>query len=203
MIIKGNDDLSHVYIIKRFDKAVLIDPSHSYNDIKTQLTGYQLAFILLTHGHIDHTALIGEFNCPIYMHKDDYELSQNDDQNGSKDIKLRRQFDLKKLDVRFITDLAEIDFTDEKIKVYHTPGHTKGSLCYLYRKQLFTGDTLFKDGVGRTDLIGGSTASLNKSLKRLFKDLPQNITILPGHDDQSTLKDELKQNTYIQKIISK
>ena len=61
----------------------------------------------------------------------------------------------------------------KKIKVYHTPGHTKGSLCYLYRKQLFTGDTLFKDGVGRTDLIGGSTASLNKSLKRLFKDLPQ------------------------------
>ncbi|PKK87187.1 MAG: hypothetical protein CVV63_01895, partial [Tenericutes bacterium HGW-Tenericutes-8] len=196
-------DLSHVYIIKRFDKAILIDPSHSINEIKQALTGYDLQYILLTHGHIDHTALIGQFECPIYMHKEDFELAQNDDQNGSKAIKLKRTFDLKKLDVRFLTDLQVLDFADEKIRVYHTPGHTKGGLCFLYRKELYTGDTLFKSGVGRTDLVGGSTSSLNKSLKRLFKDLPQNITLLPGHDEQSTLKDELKQNAYIQKIVSK
>lgn len=203
MIIKGNDDLSHIYIIKRFDKAILIDPSHSLNEILAALTGFQLEFILLTHGHIDHTALIGHFNVPIYIHKDDYELMQNDDQNGSKDIKIKRVFDTKKLDIRFINDLETIDFQDEKICVYHTPGHTKGGVCFLHRKNLYTGDTLFDNGVGRTDLIGGSTANLNRSLKRLFKDLPNNTTILPGHDAQSSLKDLPKHNPYIKKLLSK
>lgn len=203
MFIKGNEDLSHVYIIKRFDKAILIDPGHSLNEINAALSGYKLEFILLTHGHIDHTALIGYFNVPIYMHKDDYELIQNDDQNGSKDIKLKRTFDVKQLDIRFINDLDVIDFQDEKILVYHTPGHTKGGVCYLHRKNLYTGDTLFDNGVGRTDLIGGSTANLNRSLKRLFKDLPNNTNILPGHDGQSSLKDTQKNNPYIKKLLSK
>lgn len=203
MFIKGNEDLSHVYIIKRFDKAILIDPGHSLNEINAALSGYKLEFILLTHGHIDHTALIGYFNVPIYMHKDDYELIQNDDQNGSKDIKLKRTFDVKQLDIRFINDLDVIDFQDEKILVYHTPGHTKGGVCYLHRKNLYTGDTLFDNGVGRTDLIGGSTANLNRSLKRLFKDLPNNTSILPGHDGQSSLKDTQKNNPYIKKLLSK
>lgn len=201
-MIKGNDDLSHVYILKRFDQAVLIDPSHSINEIKQAITGLKVSFILLTHGHIDHTALINEFKCPIYMHKDDYELLFNDDQNGAKDLKIKRQFQAKDLDIRFVKDLDTIAFLDAQIVVYHTPGHTKGSLCFLYQKNLYTGDLLFKNGIGRTDLVGGSTASIHRSIKRLFQVLSQTTKFYPGHDEPSSLKEE-KSNAYIQKLLSK
>ena len=203
MILKGNDDLSHVYIIKKFDQAILIDPSHSLSLIQQALNGYQLKAILLTHGHIDHTALIHEFKVPIYMHKQDYDLMFNDDQNGSKDIKLKRTFEKNNLDIHFVEDKDSIAFLDESIKVIHTPGHTKGGVCFLHRNMLYSGDTLFKGSVGRTDLIGGSTALLNKSIKKLFMELPGLTKILPGHDEPTTLNQEKKDNDYVKKVLSK
>ena len=202
MILRGNDDLSHIYILYRFDGAILIDPSHDLAFIEAALKGYTLKAILLTHGHIDHTALIDHFNVPVYMHKDDYLLMYDADQSGAKSLKMALP-KFKGSDIQFIKDLDKIPFMDETLTVYHTPGHTKGSVCYLYRNELYTGDTLFKGGVGRTDLVGGSTAQLNKSLKRLFTECSQTVKVFPGHDGTTTLKDEKKNNEYIQKILSK
>lgn len=202
MIIRGNDDLSHIYVLYRFDGALLIDPSHDEALIETALKGYQLKAIVLTHGHIDHTALIHRFNVPVYMHKDDYLLLQDPDQSGAKSLKMTVP-NVRGLDIHFIKDLDRIPFMDEFITVYHTPGHTKGSVCYAHRNDLYTGDTLFKGSVGRTDLVGGSTVQLNKSLKRLMTECPQTFKIFPGHDGPSTLKDEKKSNSYIQKILTK
>ncbi|MDY0209822.1 MAG: MBL fold metallo-hydrolase [Acholeplasma sp.] len=203
MIIKGNDDLSHVYIIKRFDQAILIDPSHSIDQIEHALQGLKLNLILLTHAHIDHTLLIDLFKVPIYMHKNDYEMLFNDEQNGSKELKIRKKFQKEMLDIRFVDDMQTIVFADESVIVYHTPGHTKGSVCYLHRNMLYTGDTLFKEGVGRTDLVGGSTALLNKSIKKLFSELPQLTKILPGHDESSTMAYEKKHNEYVIKVLQR
>ena len=203
MYIKGNDDLSHVFIIKRFDGAMLIDPSHDEASILEAIKGYTLKGILLTHGHIDHTALIDRFNVPIFIHKEDYLLMQDSDQSGAKALKLPLPKHIQQLDIQFIKDQDQIPFMDEKIMVYHTPGHTKGSVCYLYRNELYTGDTLFKGSVGRTDLVGGSNSLLNKSLKRLVTELSQTVKVLPGHDAFSTIKDEKNNNEYIQKILKK
>ena len=203
MIIKGNDDLSHVYIIKRFDQAILIDPSHSIDQIEHALQGLKLKLILLTHAHIDHTLLIDLFKVPIYMHKNDYEMLFNDEQNGSKELITRKKFQKEMLDIRFVDDMQTIVFADESVIVYHTPGHTKGSVCYLHRNMLYTGDTLFKEGVGRTDLVGGSTALLNKSIKKLFSELPQLTKILPGHDESSTMAYEKKHNEYVIKVLQR
>ncbi len=203
MYIKGNDDLSHVFIIKRFDGAILIDPSHDIAAIENSLKGYSLKAILLTHGHIDHTALIDRFNVPIYMHKDDYLLMQDRDQSGAKELRMTLPKITSETDIRFIKDIDKIPFMDEELTVYHTPGHTKGSVCYLYRNELYTGDTLFKGSVGRTDLVGGSTVQLNKSLKRLMTELSQTIKIYPGHDGFTSLKDEKNQNDYLKKVLKK
>jgi hydroxyacylglutathione hydrolase len=202
MILRGNDDLSHIYILHRFDGAILIDPSHDLALIEASLKGYTLKAILLTHGHIDHTALIDHFRVPVYMHKDDYLLMYDIDQSGAKSLKIALPT-FKVSDIQFVKDMDKIPFMDEFITVLHTPGHTKGSVCYLYRNELYTGDTLFKGSVGRTDLVGGSTSQLNKSLKRIFTECSQTTRILPGHDGQTTLKDEKKSNEYVQKILNK
>ncbi len=203
MYIKGNDDLSHVYILKRFDGAILIDPSHDEALIIEALKGYSLQAILLTHGHIDHTALIDRFNVPIYMHKDDYLLMQDPEQSGAKALKIPLPKAISALDIRFIKDMDAISFMDESITVYHTPGHTKGSVCYLYRQELYTGDTLFKGAVGRTDLVGGSANMLQKSMKRLFTDLSQTVKVLPGHDGPTTMKAEKQSNEFVVKTLKK
>jgi glyoxylase-like metal-dependent hydrolase (beta-lactamase superfamily II) len=202
MYIKGNDDLSHVYILKRFDGAILIDPSHDEAAILEALKGYTLKAILLTHGHIDHTHLIDKFHVPVYMHKDDFILMQDELQSGAKQLKLQLP-KLHGMDLRYIKDLDNIPFMDESITVYHTPGHTKGSVCYAYRQELYTGDTLFKGAVGRTDLVGGSTNQLNKSIKRLCSELSQTMKVFPGHDGPTTLKDEKQHNEYVVKILKK
>ncbi|HKL61286.1 MAG TPA: MBL fold metallo-hydrolase [Acholeplasma sp.] len=202
-IIKGNDDIATTYILKRFDHAVIIDPGGNYEQISELIEGFKIDYILLTHAHADHLALIGLFNCPVYLHKDDYYLLTDDINNGFKDIKMKRQYDINKIYFKDLKDLEAIDFVDQKIEIIHTPGHTKGSVCFLYNHELFTGDTLFKEGVGRTDLYGGSNTSLTKSIKRLFISMKDNIKILPGHDDLSTIKYEKQHNKYVIQTLKK
>jgi glyoxylase-like metal-dependent hydrolase (beta-lactamase superfamily II) len=88
-----------------------------------------------------------------------------------------------------------IPFADQTIEVYHTPGHTKGSLSFLYDQKLFTGDTLFKESVGRHDLYSGNLPELRKSVLMLLS-LPSAIKIYPGHDETTTIRYEQKNNPF-------
>ena len=81
-------------------------------------------------------------------------------------------------------------------EVIYTPGHTEGSLIYIFDKYIFTGDTLFNMSVGRTDLKGGNNSKLNKSLK-IFNSLDKEAIILPGHGEASNLEFELENNPYL------
>jgi len=83
------------------------------------------------------------------------------------------------------------------IEVIHTPGHTQGSLCFLIDNILFSGDTIFKNSIGRTDLIGGCLETLLNSIKEKILKLPEQTIILPGHGPITTLKEELKSNPFI------
>ncbi len=203
VIIKGHDDLAHTYILKRFDHCIIVDPGGNYKQIMQHIDGYKVSYILLTHAHVDHMELIHLFECPIYMHKDDYLLLTNDDNNGFKDLRLTRKFHPTNLDIRFVKDGDLIPFVDQTVEVIHTPGHTKGSLCFLYKSELYTGDTLFKSGVGRTDLLGGSNILLTKSIKKLFKQVKDNTKVYPGHDQATSIKEEKKENKYVKQILSK
>jgi len=91
---------------------------------------------------------------------------------------------------------------DNEIKVISTPGHTQGGVCYLLNNIIFTGDTLFRESVGRCDLYGGDFNKIEKSIKeKLFK-LDNNITVYPGHGESTDISHEKKYNPYFGQIVN-
>jgi hydroxyacylglutathione hydrolase len=191
--IKENQIYAHGYLICRFDSCYLIDPSHDYETIKEQLDQRTLLGILITHAHKDHVDLIGEFDVPIYIHQDEAHLLFEDQYNGYAPNK--HPYKRKNLNFIYVDHEMKIPLGDQFITVYHTPGHTKGSVSYLYDQKLYTGDTLFKDSVGRHDLYSGNLVDLRKSVLFLLS-LPSNIKIYPGHDKVTTIRNEQKNNPY-------
>lgn len=157
--------------------------------------------ILLTHGHFDHIKGINNFlnyyHATIFIDRNDIDLLTNTRLNGSflgdRDVLVESN------DIYEFDDEDELDFHDGLLfKVIETPFHTKGSVCFLYQKEnaLFSGDTLFKGSIGRTDLPGGSERTVSSSLAKL-KSLDPNLIVYPGHGDTTTLKRELKYNMYL------
>ena len=197
-IFKGNENISHSYLVCRFDVCFLIDPSHHLEDIKKELETYKLLGVLLTHAHHDHVDLIGEFSVPIYIHKEDAHLLFEDKYNGYHPH--THPYRKKDMNLVLIDHQTKIDFADGFIEVLHTPGHTKGSVCYFYQDKLFTGDTLFKDSVGRHDLYSGNLPDLKKSVIQILS-LPSQVKVYPGHDDYTSIRQEQKNNPFYLKWI--
>ncbi|MDX9691570.1 MAG: MBL fold metallo-hydrolase [Acholeplasmataceae bacterium] len=195
---KGNDDIAHTYLICRFGVCFLVDPVGKLDDIKKEIGENRLEAIILTHAHNDHVDLIGEFDAPIYVHKDDAHLLFEDKYNGYHPK--NHPYKKKDLKLVLVDHQYKIPFADSFILVIHTPGHTKGSVAYLYQDKLFTGDTLFKDSVGRHDLYSGNLSELKKSVIDLLS-LSANIKIYPGHDEQTTVRQEQKANPFYLKWI--
>lgn len=189
MLIKGTKAVSNIYILKRFDGVMIIDPSYNLETILEQIKGYKLLGILLTHADCEHMHLIGEFDCPIYLHRQDYQLFLDDELNGYQESLISKSYNDKELHIRFIDDGTVIPFMDKKIKVIHTPGHTKGSVSYYMDDILYTGDTLLKDEIGRSNHKYASIGQLRRSIIKLFK-LPLKTKIYPGHGDLTTLREE-------------
>jgi hydroxyacylglutathione hydrolase len=196
---KGNEDIAHGYLICRFDVCYLIDPAQDYNVISKALGTKQLHGILLTHAHNDHVDLIGHFSVPIYMHFDDAHLLFEDTYNGYHPKK--HPYKRSELNLRYVNDGDKLPMADQFIEVMHTPGHTKGSLCFLTEGKLFTGDTLFKHSVGRHDLYSGSLPELKKSIVKIME-LPGQTKVYPGHDDNTSIREEQKNNAFYKKWIA-
>ena len=146
--------------------------------------------IILTHYHYDHAQQANELadktNAIVYFHEDDYDYVKN-----SIKIHLIKIIKLKNDDIIYIGKI--------KVTVMHTPGHTPGSICLLVENKLLTGDTLFVNAIGRTDLPGGDAVKLFESLQKLKK-LNDNVEVYPGHDygdvPFSTIGNEKKNNPY-------
>lgn len=195
-VIKEKDDYAHAFVICRFDCCLVIDPSHNLDDIHQAIDGRRLVGILLTHAHADHVDLIGAFDVPIYMHELDAHLLFADEYNGYEPKK--HPYQRKNLNFHFVKDGDMIPFADQFVTVLHTPGHTAGSLSFLYEGKLFSGDTLFKEDVGRHDLYSGNLSDIRKSIIRLCE-LPGHTKVYPGHDDFTMIRDEQKKNLYYKK----
>ncbi len=190
-IIYGNDN-----------KAAVIDPAFFADRIQRVLDEKELVLdkILLTHAHFDHimaTEGLRQSGAELYLHIEDEEML-NDPRINSMLEFTGREMSFKKAE-HLLKDGDVIDIGGEKITVLHTPGHTKGSVCYISDKYIFSGDTLFKDGVGRCDLYGGSYDTLLYSLKKLAA-LPKDYTVLPGHGERTTLLHEKNNNIYMKTL---
>ena len=194
---------TNCYIIYGEDKkAVIIDPAFYPDKIIEVLESYGLKAdkILLTHAHFDHIMAVEqlrELGAELYVHHSDEEMLYNPKLNYMQEF-MGKSIEFEKAE-HILSDGDTIDFCGGQIEVVHTPGHTKGSVCYIVGDLMFTGDTLFCGSIGRTDLYGGSMDTLNESLKKLIS-LDKDYTVLAGHGSQSTLEKEKNDNIYMKTL---
>ncbi len=186
---------TNCYILEKNNSCLIIDPADEASFILEELQVKKLKplAILATHGHFDHVVAVGElqmsFNIPLYIFKKDtfllkkinkthkYFLGFSPNAISPKNIKYLKKGNMKIKDFEF--------------KVMKTPGHTPGGCCFYFKKEslVFTGDTLFKQGIGRYDFSYCSYHDLKTSLKKLLK-LPKNTIIYPGHGEESSIEME-------------
>lgn len=154
-----------------------------------QKEGTQLTHILLTHGHYDHVGTVAALRkatgCKVYMDPVDAQ--------GSQMLPLTEDLVDENWPAEGTLQIDELTFT-----VYHTPGHTPGSVCLVCGPVMFSGDTLFAGSCGRTDLPGGSMQQMQKSLAMLASlPLSEETKVLPGHEAFSTMEQERRTNPYL------
>ena len=188
---------SNCYIISDGGEAVVIDPSAPAISVMRAVQAEQLKItaILLTHGHFDH--MLGLENlraanpdAPVLIHADDAEMLPDPEKNASG-LLLSSPREFAPPDKVLISgDTVKVG--KKTISLLHTPGHTRGSVCYQVGNLLFTGDTLMADGYGRCDLYGGSEEKMRYTLMR-FAALNEkgSYMIYPGHGPAAKLSDAI------------
>lgn len=182
---------ANCYFVADGNTAVLIEATAAPAAVeRAQLeSGAHLAAILCTHGHFDH--LLAEqrlrktFGVPLYLHREDAENPADAVKNASDACGFQKVFSPAD---HLLCGEEVLRFGELAFRVMHTPGHTKGSVVYLTENTAFTGDTLFENGFGRTDLYGGDFTALRRSLEALSK-LPPDTEIYPGHGGTARLAD--------------
>lgn len=194
---------TNTYIVTEEETGAtaVVDPSLPEESLIEKLSGKDVQYILLTHGHFDHfcgAKLVKEkTGAKVVIHKDDEIMLHDVTKNEFQINCLGYQF--PEIDADILTeDGTELMLGNTKITVMHTPGHSMGGVCYLFMedKVMFSGDTLFKLCAGRADLYGGNGRQELRSLAKI-SELEGNYKVYPGHEDDTTLDFERENNRYI------
>lgn len=182
--------MNYAYLVgdKATKKAAIIDPGWDGAKLieEAKEAGLDVTHILATHTHFDHAnevpALADKLGAKVYVHQSEAHAFKN----------LPNIIEINEGDLIKVGNL--------EFKVMHAPGHTNGSVCFIIDSAIFTGDTLFVDGIGRTDLEGGDTEEMFKSLARL-RELPDKMIVFPGHhygpSPTATMGEQKKTNPYL------
>jgi len=195
-----NDLLANTYLI--FDEnndCIVVDPSAKSNNLGDfiEKNKYKLKGIILTHTHFDHIRgvdiLANRYKCKVYVGEDDEIGLLDTNYNESRSVNI-----VVKTNSYPIADKEELCFLKEKCEVIYTPFHTLGSLCLYFKesKMLFSGDTLFKHGIGGTDFYASNKRLIRSSLEKL-KSLPHDVKVYPGHGEFTTIGIEKQTNLFI------
>lgn len=184
-------------------EAIVIDPADEGNFIIQKILDLKLRprLIIATHGHFDH--LLGAlelklaFNLPFLMHQADLPILKRTQETSSYFLGIA--VDPPPPVDKFVKEGDKISFGKSELKVIETPGHTPGGICLYTLGTLFSGDTLFADGIGRTDLSYASHEQLIHSIKEKLFQLPEKTIVYPGHGISTTIQTE-KESLKITKI---
>ena len=185
------DENCYLVVDPETGELLVIDPGAEAERIFAAIGRRKPRAVLLTHGHFDHIgavdAVCEKYGVPVYIHEADApKLTDPEANTGCRfghPVTVRTQ-------PRLLHDDEELNLAGIGLKVLHTPGHTKGGCCFLTDEgQLFSGDTLFRRGWGRTDFPGGSEMEMAASLKRL-RALSPETRVYPGHGAPTTIGEE-------------
>lgn len=199
VFVEGPVEANNYLLIDEESKeSVLIDCSDARQEVlnEIKISGANLKYILLTHGHFDHILGVDKFNqffnVEAYVGKDD--VAQID----LTPQMLQMFTGIKGPEVKsiknFVKDGDEFFIGKTKIKAISTPGHTEGGMSYLVEDKLFSGDTLFNRSVGRTDFPGGDFDKIKHSVVDVLFKLPDETIVYPGHGPKTTIGFEKKYN---------
>ncbi len=185
------------------EEALLIDcVPHSYHKVKKleRELNKKVTAILLTHGHIDHIHDLQYFKrdgVKIIIHERDADKLYTDKHLGD-----RFNMHIPPVEPDILIDDYTESYNHElrDIEIFLAPGHTPGSVCYVIHGMLFSGDTLFRGCIGRTDLGDGTEVNMVQTLKRLKKQFPKETLVYPGHGLETTLEYEYKFNPYLRDL---
>ena len=198
-ILCENNNNGNTYIVGNDKNVIIIDPANDERSIKKLVNNRNVLGIFLTHGHYDHFKklhkLLKLYNVKVYLHKNAYIKLSDIYASCAVYFGCHEPTLIAKDQVVEVKDGETIELEEIKIKVLFTPGHTNCSVCFKIEDYMFTGDTLFYEGVGRWDLPTASSIQLMESISKLLKS-KQDYNVYPGHGENSTCFHEIKNNPY-------
>lgn len=190
---------SNCYVIGDSGEAAVIDPGVESTEILkfTDAENLKIKYIILTHVHVDHILYVDELRLKtggkVAAHEEDAKVLGDPWYNGSMLFGLNYSFNNADI---LLKDGDVLEIGNLKLEIIHTPGHTPGGICIKTGNLLFTGDTLFRETIGRCDLGSGNQEDMKKSLDKLMK-MPPDTVIYPGHGTSSTIGYEKENNPFI------
>ncbi len=190
----------YLLVDEKSNECAIIDPGEVCNNLISDIlnNNYNVKYIIFTHGHFDHIGgmefYMSNFEkALVLMHKNDvlsilkeYDVFNVYMKNKEKTVK----------NITLHSNSETYMLGNDELFIIHTPGHSKGSISVYVGDILFSGDTLFKYSIGRTDFIDGNFEELKNSIKKLY-DLPDNTVVYPGHGESTTIIDEKLNNPYV------
>ncbi|MDV2685116.1 MBL fold metallo-hydrolase [Alkalihalophilus lindianensis] len=196
---------TNAYVLMNKNKeAVIFDPGGNGPEFIKWLKDQSIKplAILLTHAHFDHIGAVDEvrdaFNCPVYIHQEEKHWLTDPNKNGSSRFLGDAAISTQPAD-HLLTTEDPIHIGEFTFEVFHTPGHSPGSVSYYLASEgiVFSGDALFKQSIGRTDLPGGNHEQLIKSIHSKLLELPEETTVASGHGPTTTIGEEMDENPFL------
>lgn len=190
----------YIVVDKSSNSAMIVDPGGSPDEILEFIdrNNYNLEYIVLTHGHADHIGGVLDIekalSIPIIAHEDEAELL------GDANKNLTNQMFRKTIEIEpsiLLKDGDKFKVGQLEVEVIHTPGHTEGGMCLKIGNDLISGDTLFKNSIGRADLYGGNPKLLLDSIRQKLFSLSDDVKVWPGHGPTTTIGEEKLYNPHV------
>ena len=184
--------------------TIIVDPGDSGKRIAEYIKDNRLVpkMIIATHCHSDHTGGIGaikeHFNIPFLCHEEDVWMLTDGEQLATAEyLGIKRP----PLNDATLSDGETVDLCDDfSLGVIHTPGHSPGGICLYGEGILVSGDTLFENSIGRSDLAGGNHNQLIKSIREKLLVLPSETVVYPGHGETTTIEREKRHNPFLRQL---